>query len=440
MQVLSEVLKKLISVERKVLNEHPTKHPVLIGEMYEGLTKTVLERIDFTHPDIKVVSGVIKTKEGQSGQIDLMVVIGEGEPIPHTDKYTYPIEQVVAVFEVKKSLYGPQVGDALLHLNKVFQLSKGDYQRKQDEGTLEFSTAQPAKEYRNLFGESPPAYEHNATLPFHKRVIYHTLVREWMTPLRIAIGYNGFADEHQFRKGLGRILIKNQGKPGYGVPNLPNLMISDGYSIVKLNGLPYKGNWDDTNGWCWLASSNENPIVLIMELLFHRVEHLLNAKPDRGMDLNEELLAPLILAKPLQMKVGGGAWTFLLLDGKPDPNDRRQEWTPLAISSSEMALLKLLADNGPLYAKSSVLMEFFRRHRIADIQKFTDALRSARALLQNDGILSISPGCWAVTKVKTQLYCADNGGNRLYLWAKRHTPMSQPLNPIYTISPSLDGP
>lgn len=143
MQILSEFLRKLMLEEKKVLNSSKVRHPSLIGAMYEGVTKELLERMEMSHPDLKVVSGVIRSGEMQSGQIDCMVVIGEGERIPKTDNFYYPIDKVLAVFEVKKRLFSSQIKDAYQHLEEDFQLSKKDYQTKQDAGALNFNTTQP---------------------------------------------------------------------------------------------------------------------------------------------------------------------------------------------------------------------------------------------------------------------------------------------------------
>ncbi|EPZ2457804.1 DUF6602 domain-containing protein [Citrobacter youngae] len=76
------------------MNNNPVKHPTLIGNMYEGATKKILKKIDFSHPDLKVVSGIITSGDNHSGQIDCMVVIGEGERITNTDDFFYPIDKV----------------------------------------------------------------------------------------------------------------------------------------------------------------------------------------------------------------------------------------------------------------------------------------------------------------------------------------------------------
>ena len=48
MNILSELLRKLMLDEKKVMNNNPVKHPTLIGNMYEGATKKILKKIDFS--------------------------------------------------------------------------------------------------------------------------------------------------------------------------------------------------------------------------------------------------------------------------------------------------------------------------------------------------------------------------------------------------------
>jgi len=59
--------------EKKEMNNNVVKHLTLIGNMYEGATKKILEKIDLSHPDLKVVSGIIRSGDNHSGQINCMI-------------------------------------------------------------------------------------------------------------------------------------------------------------------------------------------------------------------------------------------------------------------------------------------------------------------------------------------------------------------------------
>lgn len=442
MQVLAEVLKKLADQQKIVLNSQPVKHPGLIGQMYEGLTKDVLKQIDFSHPDIKVASGVITSGGEESGEIDCMVVIGDGEPIPHTNNFYYPIEQVIAVFEVKKNLYSKELNHAYDHLNNFFQLSKQDYTRRQAQGNLEFKTTRPAMEFMILFGEWPPHFDDIASLPFHKAAVYQSLVRDWLTPLRITIGYNGFKSEDALRKGVGTLFDGKENVRGYGVADMPNLMISNnGHSIIKLNGMPYQGNWNDDIGWGWLASSNANPYLLILELLLDRVELLLNTKPDRGHDQDLEEHISLMYSWPEKQPGAANGWRHTFLTEKiPKREPGQRKWMPLTLSNTEKEFIRLIHQEGPQFIGSTKLTAFMDKHSVEDIHESTQVLRKARVILEANNIFSICSGDWRVAKVRGVFYCGDNAGSRFEHWLGLNTvPMRWPLKTV-KISRSEIGP
>jgi len=117
---LSELLTKLISEEKKHLDEYELKHAPTIGSMYEGLTADVLRKTIPLEINLNVVSGFVTDDSGMmSNQIDCMIVKGNGENIPYTDKYKWHIKDVIAVFEVKKSLYTKEFDESYNNLKSV---------------------------------------------------------------------------------------------------------------------------------------------------------------------------------------------------------------------------------------------------------------------------------------------------------------------------------
>jgi hypothetical protein len=92
------LLDELFSREQESLAKHQVKHGPTIGDMYEGLTQKGLRQN--LPAAFKVVSGFARTADGTiSNQIDCMVVVGEGEPVPNTHRWIYPVDRVIAVVE-----------------------------------------------------------------------------------------------------------------------------------------------------------------------------------------------------------------------------------------------------------------------------------------------------------------------------------------------------
>lgn len=442
MKFLADILRKLYDQKVALLNDHPSKQTTLTGSMYEGLTIELLEKIDLSRYGVKVVSGEITSDVGRSGQIDCMVVVGEGISFPCTPHFSYPIEQVVAVFEVKKTLYGKELKKAYGQLEEVFQLSKRDCELREAQGTLKFNTDKPAKEYLHLFGEPPCQYEERAKLPFMQRVVYHSLVRDMLSPLRIAIAYNGYKTEKGLREGLFKLYDGKEEVPGYGVINMPNLMICQGYSVIKLNGMPYKGIWNEEHEeWCWLGSSSVDPMLLILELLYDRVELMLGINLDRGDDQSEEPWFPLMISKPIARPGAASGWIHQYNNAPiPKQNPQQRIWAPLMISTVEKEFLRLLVQNGPQSLSSPKLAKFMEEHEIEDIHESMRTLLRKRIVLDVVNVFSICAGRWALAKVRGKIYCGDNAGQRFEKWLDRHTvPMRYPLK-MLSISPNGVGP
>lgn len=102
---ISDFLQSVMNKEKELIKKYEiVRHGPTIGDMYEGLTSDLLNKAIFEGLDVRIASGKIKNKEGEfSNEIDCMIVEGEGERIPYTDKYIYDMTQVIAVLEIKKT-------------------------------------------------------------------------------------------------------------------------------------------------------------------------------------------------------------------------------------------------------------------------------------------------------------------------------------------------
>ena len=59
------------------------------------------------------------------------------------------------------------------------------------------------------------------------------------------MGYNGFKREDALRVSLHIISENKELHPGSGMQNMPNLLLSYGYSLITMTGIPYKGFWNE---------------------------------------------------------------------------------------------------------------------------------------------------------------------------------------------------
>lgn len=416
LKLMADALKAIMDREKAILDEHEVKHGPTIGDMYEGLTISILERLNLSALGLKIVSGFVRAGEVLSGQIDCMIVMGEGEKIKYLERYIYPARQVLAVIEIKKTIYSNQFEEAYGQLADVLRIARLDLSLQEAEDSLEFSTIRPAMEYMKLFGERPPRYDDKESLPLAKRMVYQWLVNEHLAPLRIAIGYHGFKTQSGFRAAISSFYEGKVNLPGYGAGDMPSLVISENSSILKTTGLPYSGGWHDEGGWLWLCSSVANPALLMLEFLIDRIERVMGVTVNRGEDVNLEVNSPLVSSMPVSLQDRALHVIHHVVPAREvHEGEGEEQWHPFKLSLEEKELLELISEFGGLSVKSKILNTFKSRHEIADLHLFMRSMLRERVLLQNGDVCTVYPGI-VIVKVHGELYCADNSGDRLAQW------------------------
>ncbi|MGI8889031.1 MAG: DUF6602 domain-containing protein [Nocardioidaceae bacterium] len=187
-KTVAEFLRDLMEKERQVLDAVELKHAPTIGDMYEGLSQEVLGRAIPPGLGLRIVSGFVSDGQDQlSGQMDYMLVRGEGVPIPHTSDFIWHIKDVIAVFEIKKTLYAVEMKEAFQHLNELRTIEKSYNQSHHDPVDIHSTLRAFAETTMTV----APTSESIETLPYHLQVIFHTLAAEHLGTLRIVIGYHG---------------------------------------------------------------------------------------------------------------------------------------------------------------------------------------------------------------------------------------------------------
>ena len=85
--------------------------------MFEGLTEAVLTKAMFKDLGLKIVkNSFIK---GCDTEFDVLLVDGDGETIPYTERYIFLSEQVIAIIQVKKNLYSKDIKDSYTNLQFI---------------------------------------------------------------------------------------------------------------------------------------------------------------------------------------------------------------------------------------------------------------------------------------------------------------------------------
>jgi hypothetical protein len=90
-KTLADILEGFAAEERKKLDVYNITHAPTVGAMYEGLSRTILQKAIPRELRLKVIEGFVYFGDEISGQIDCMLVRGDGEKIPYTDKYKWHV-------------------------------------------------------------------------------------------------------------------------------------------------------------------------------------------------------------------------------------------------------------------------------------------------------------------------------------------------------------
>lgn len=438
-RTVADLLEEIRINEKSVLDRYKIPHALTIGKMYEGLTQEILEMSIPADRDLYVRSGFIKNSSGElSRQIDCMLVCGEGESIPHTDDYFYDLSKVVAVLEIKKSLYSSELTSSYENLLSV---------RRLHENTLErdklFEDA-----YRSILGRLPDRIKAVSERPLWERQIGWALYADAISPVRIVVGYSGFASELSFREAFLDLIERNTGVDGYGPSSLPDLLISGSYSLVKLNGMPYASPVTSTkeelfadfepldlsegapineNLWPMYASYAGNPTILLLELIWTRLAYQ-RLIPDSafGEDLDFEVLKPLLLAKAVKRndKVSWFYHCVYFSDESLRNTRLSTEWTPIEIDEGQAILLMFLAsyENEDNYEGVSIndpeLIDVHEKSGCSLKQSLASLVEARLISLVDGRIQLLTRECTTAFLPDGRIVAADNIAGRLTKWLR----------------------
>jgi hypothetical protein len=144
-----------------------------------------------------------------------MLVSGDGRQIPYTNLYVWPVQDVIAVIEVKKNLFGTHLDDAFRKLRDVMQMHVA-FLHSGAGGQPNMSLMVEA--FARLTGHYPLNGHAVDALPHEFSGIFHTLLVGHLAPVRIIFGYEGYTDEFSLRNGLVKYFDDNLAtSAGFGI-------------------------------------------------------------------------------------------------------------------------------------------------------------------------------------------------------------------------------
>jgi len=419
--------KEIEAIQRSGITHAPT-----IGAQYEGVTSSVLEMMIPFELELQVVSGFVEGIDGSlSGQIDAMLVRGSGTPIPGVPgQYKWPIKDVLAVLEVKKTLFGRDLADAHDQLQSVMALF---WKCAETVGAFDGTDiSAPRYVYSQILGEPAPVGKQFDDLPFDRVALYRMLVADHVAPVRIVLSYGGFKSEQSLRQGFLNFMGQNPKTPGFAGSSLPSLIGCGKNSVVKTNGQPFYFQPWQGRYLCY-ASSSHSPILWILNLILTRISQLY-ASPDwYSCDLSIDRFSPLLWGKATDMGNVEG-WEYWehpvsAKDLRQAPVLTKEEWQPVQISQHQAVLLQLIGNDG--ITKNDVLAEMSRIDLTHEqTLALIDDLIAKRLLgWDRDTLVFLTRRCATAFTPKDGIVAHDMEDERFAEWMSRAERWNKPASP-----------
>ncbi|EMR36682.1 DUF6602 domain-containing protein [Vibrio harveyi] len=420
-KTVADLLQSFMQEESAKLSEYELKHGPTIGDMYEGLSAEVLNRSIPPQLNLQIVDGFITDgADFLSGQIDCMLVRGEGEKIPFTKSYKWHVKDVLAVFEVKKNLYS---ADLINSFEKLRQASEG-YCKYLFEGehneSKSIDLSPSYKTFSQLTGIKAPPYHERETLSKENELIYTTVFMEQLMPVKIVIGYDGFASEYSLREGLVKFIEAQGAGSGYGIPSFPQLIICGGHSLVKATGQPYTIPMRD-GYWDFLLSSKANPVLLMLEFIWTKLSLEFDVGLPWGDDIEMEGLNEFLRAKPIVTEEQGG-WMFKYDKLSKATLDQRSsviEWQPVEVDTIMFAIFQRLTQ-GEVSVRDPGFIKFVTGS-VNNVEEFIEQMMSTNYVAFGNDTLSLTTENLVTAALPDgRLVVAENNSGRFEHWLAKH--------------------
>lgn len=384
---VAELLERFLSMEAKILAAHSVEHRPTIGEMYEGLTKEALSRAIPAALCLRLVDGFVEGHDGKlSPQIDIMLVKGgTGRRIPHTTRYVWPINDVLAVFEIKKVLYAKELADGLAKMRAIWSLQ---YSALDSNAVPHVSIEASISAFARLFGRIP---QKDAVQEFAHPdgAIFRTMVAEQISPVRVVYGFEGFANEINLREAFLE-LVESLAASNVDVspPALPSLIVCRQNSLLKLGGHPYV--YPHEEGWWHLiGSERKQPWRMIIDLIWTRLYNEFHKDFPMDDTLEMESFVKLLSVKPYE--AGRAGWTMIATHATAaDVEEPPAElWEPQQLSRHEEVIARTALTCGVLDLHDPDFTSYAKKFGV-DLRAAVDALVEKR-LFAWEGATVASP-------------------------------------------------
>lgn len=417
---VADLLKKFIDRERQVLDAYEITHGPTIGSMYEGLTRTILDKTIPVELGIQVVSGFAFLGSQLSGEIDCMVVRGDGEKIPYTEKYKWHISNVIAVLEIKKTLSADEIADSYDHLRAVSRLY-AKYVESDEAVGVNIDLSMPRRVFSQMTGLVPPTYSQIITLPYDLHVLHEILVCEYLGPVRIVMGHHGWKKEKTLRDHIVKLLQARIANPyGMGAGSFPQLIIGGEFALVKLNGLPYVGPLID-GMWPVLASTCHNPLRILLELIFTKIDSLLSTTLAMDDSIEEEAMSCCLRAKAVKHGEVQG-WEYMYDNLSSESLKERganSEWQPTELTLAQFTIVNRLCAEGEVRIDDPDFMSYVSREPGGQSEFVDGLVRTRLVAVEGQTLRLTTVNCTTLITNDGKYTACENSSGQMEVWLEQ---------------------
>jgi hypothetical protein len=278
---------------------------------------------------------------------------------------------------------------------------------------------------RRAFAETTrlvaPAYDNLDSLSLNRQLIFHTLVSEQLSPVGIVIGYHGYATEKAFRDSLLTHLEEQLNTAGYGPGSFPQSMISGRFSLGKANGQPYSarmhGEW-----WPFYFSSRVNPVLLLLEYVWTRLDLEFHIGGFWGEDLTLEKMSPFLLARGVE--VGGRTgWRQEWVDLEEHElaaTDELEPWNPEFLPTEEFVIIQRLCDGHRVFFDDADLLRYLAEQRVGPEELKARLLDTGLVAMAGNQMELITDRCQPAILPDGRFAAGEDNTGRMTRWIARY--------------------
>ncbi|MFI5137603.1 MAG: DUF6602 domain-containing protein [Sphingobacteriales bacterium] len=422
-ELLANFIPQGVSQVEQAIEEEYISHPVTIGTMYEGLTKEVLQRSVFAGLNLKTLTNC--HIEGSKKEFDVLLIEGDAKQLPFSDRYVVKPEQVIAVIQVKKNLYSSDLADSYENMKMLID--------RYDDKDLEDYMVRLLRDGFRAICHKEILTESQQSLSDAELAIYWSLRADALLPVRVVWGFNGFASEHSFRESFYQYLSGNITKDienyigYYGPHNFPSLIICGGYSLFKMNGMPFGYPLFPDGSWPFYASTPESYTKYVLELIWTRLSYKFELPSEIfGDDLEIEQVNSFLDCTYGTLGDKGG-WHYHAFQPKKEFFNTPlavKEWEPVFIDQKQFVIIEELGSKGKINIVEDVDLAVFvtEDEAYASLQEFIDKLIATGLVYLNGQILRLlTDQCQCVFLPDGRVVAGENKSGRLTNWVMKHT-------------------